>query len=55
MKVAPWRRVIWLRKRGKLGPIFIEPFKAIAQVGKVAYHLDLPDELNQIHNTFNVS
>ena len=27
----------------------------IARVGRVAYHLDLPAELGQIHDTFHVS
>lgn len=43
------------KKQDKFGPRFIGPFKIIAQVGNVAYCLDLPDELNQIHNTFHVS
>ncbi|KAJ9560558.1 hypothetical protein OSB04_005718 [Centaurea solstitialis] len=42
-------------KRGRLGPRFIGPFKVIACVGKVAYRLELPLELSQIHNTFHVS
>ncbi|KAJ9538070.1 hypothetical protein OSB04_030803 [Centaurea solstitialis] len=42
-------------KRGKLGPRFIGPFEIIARVGKVAYRLELPPELSQIHNTFHVS
>ena len=55
LKVSPWKGVIRFRKRGKLGPRFIGPFRVVARVGKVAYRLDLPAELSQIHNTFHVS
>ncbi|KAJ9546856.1 hypothetical protein OSB04_019399 [Centaurea solstitialis] len=55
LKVSPWKGVVRFRKRGKLGHRFIGPFKVIARVGKVAYRLELPSELSQIHNTFHVS
>ena len=55
LKVSPWKGVIRFRKRGKLGPRFIGPFRVMARVGKVAYRLDLPVELSQIHSTFHVS
>ncbi|GJR88377.1 hypothetical protein Tco_0212388, partial [Tanacetum coccineum] len=42
-------------KRGKLGPRYIGPFRITDRVGKVAYILELPEELNSIHNTFYVS
>ncbi|KAJ9566564.1 hypothetical protein OSB04_002530 [Centaurea solstitialis] len=44
-----------LSKASKLGPRFIGPFEIVARVGKVAYRLELPPELSQIHNTFHVS
>ncbi|KAD7477209.1 hypothetical protein E3N88_00345 [Mikania micrantha] len=55
LKVSPWKGVILSRKRGKLSPRFIGPFKIIARVGEVAYRLELPEELSGIHNTFHVS
>ncbi|KAJ9563463.1 hypothetical protein OSB04_008623 [Centaurea solstitialis] len=55
LKVSPWKGVIRFRKRGKLGPRFIGPFEIVARIGKVAYRLELPPELSQIHDTFHVS
>ena len=54
LKVSLWKDFIRLRKRGKLGSQFIGPFWISDRVGKVAYQLDLADELSQMHNTFHV-
>ncbi|GKB72096.1 hypothetical protein Tco_0933508 [Tanacetum coccineum] len=43
------------RKRGKLSPSYIGPFKILARVGPVAYTLELLEELKGIHRTFHVS
>ncbi|KAI3739873.1 hypothetical protein L2E82_30285 [Cichorium intybus] len=55
LKVSPWKGVIRFRKRGKLGPRYIGPYRITARVGKVAYRLELPEQLSQIHDTFHVS
>ncbi|XP_022007810.1 uncharacterized protein LOC110907086 [Helianthus annuus] len=55
LKVSPWKGIIRFRKRGKLGPRYIGPFKILARVGNVAYHLELSSMLDGIHNTFHVS
>ncbi|KAD3066666.1 hypothetical protein E3N88_34546 [Mikania micrantha] len=55
LKVSPWKGIIQFKKRGKLSPRYIGPFQIKARVGKVAYRLDLPEELNGIHPTFHVS
>nr|GFB24413.1 hypothetical protein [Tanacetum cinerariifolium] len=43
------------RKRGKLNPRYVEPFKVLEKIGKVAYKIELPEELSRVHNTFHVS
>ncbi|GJZ94293.1 putative reverse transcriptase domain-containing protein [Tanacetum coccineum] len=57
LKVAlsPWKGVVCFGKKGKLTPRFVGSFKIIEKVGPVAYMLDLPKELDGIHDTFHVS
>ncbi|XP_076924698.1 uncharacterized protein LOC143587236 [Bidens hawaiensis] len=55
LKVSSWKEIIHFRKRGKLSPRYIGPFRIIARVGEVAYKLNLPEELEEIHSTFHVS
>ncbi|GKC05003.1 hypothetical protein Tco_0996613 [Tanacetum coccineum] len=53
--VSPWKGVVRFGKKGKLEPRFVGPFEIIENVGPVAYRLDLPEELNGVHDTFHVS
>ncbi|GJQ90155.1 hypothetical protein Tco_0001294 [Tanacetum coccineum] len=55
LKVSPWKGVIRFGKWGKLNPRYVGPFKVLEKVGSVSYKLELPKELNQVHNTFHVS
>ncbi|GJX77329.1 hypothetical protein Tco_0324140 [Tanacetum coccineum] len=55
LKVSPWKWVVRFGKRGKLNPRYVGPFKVLAKVGKVAYKLELPQELSRVHHTFHVS
>ncbi|WMV45605.1 hypothetical protein MTR67_038990 [Solanum verrucosum] len=42
-------------KKGKLSPRFVGPYEILKRVGKVAYELDLPNELASVHQVFHVS
>ncbi|GJZ34001.1 putative reverse transcriptase domain-containing protein, partial [Tanacetum coccineum] len=55
LKVSPWKGMVRFGKKGKLAPRFVKPFEIIENVGHVAYQLDLPEELNGVHDTFHVS
>ena len=55
LKVSPMRGVTHFGIKGKLAPWFTGPFEIIERVGPLAYHLDLPPHLSDIHNVFHVS
>ncbi|GJX36267.1 putative reverse transcriptase domain-containing protein [Tanacetum coccineum] len=55
LKVSPWKGVVRFGKKGKLAPRFVGPFEIFEKVSPVAYRLDLPKELNGVHDTFHVS
>ena len=41
--------------RGKLSPRYIGPYEIIEKLNSVAYRLDLPVELEHVHNVFQMS
>nr|GEV09778.1 putative reverse transcriptase domain-containing protein [Tanacetum cinerariifolium] len=53
--MSSWKGVVRFRKKGKLAPRFVGPFKIVEKVGPVAYRLDLLEELNGVHDMFYVS
>ncbi|GJR11977.1 putative reverse transcriptase domain-containing protein, partial [Tanacetum coccineum] len=55
LKVSPWKGVVRFDKQGKLNPRYVGPFKEIERVKTVAYKLELPQQLSQVHNIFHVS
>jgi hypothetical protein len=55
LKVSPMREVMWFRKKGKLSPRFVGPFKITQKVGRLAYRIALPSDLVGTHDVFHVS
>jgi hypothetical protein len=55
LKVSPLRGMRRFKIKGKLSPRFIGPFLILKRVGEVAYQLELPDHLANVHNVFHVS
>jgi hypothetical protein len=41
--------------KGKLSPRYIGPFKILNKSRGVAFELELPEKLKQVHNAFHVS
>jgi hypothetical protein len=55
LKVSPMRDTRRFRVKGKLAPRYVRPFKIIDRKGEVAYELELPPQLSEVHDVFNVS
>ena len=55
LRISPWKGVLRFRKRGKLSPRYIGPYKIVERIGEVAYRLELPSDLDRIHDVFHVS
>ena len=55
LKVSPMKGVVRFGKKGKLSPRYVGPYEIIRRVGKVAYELGLPKEMELVHPVFHVS
>jgi hypothetical protein len=55
LKVSPIRGTRRFRVKGKLAPRYVGPFKIIDRKGEVAYQLELPPQLSEVHDVFYVS
>lgn len=55
LKVSPVRGLRRFKVKGKLAPRYIGPFQIQRRIGEVAYQLELPPQLSDVHNVFHVS
>jgi hypothetical protein len=55
LKVSTMRGLHHFKVRGKLAPWFIGSFKILEKGGEVAYQLELPPQLCDVHDVFHVS
>jgi hypothetical protein len=55
LKMSPLRGMRRFKVKGKLSPRFIGPFLILRRVGEVAYQLELPDHLADVHDVIHVS
>jgi hypothetical protein len=55
LRVVPMKGVKMFRVKEKLAPYYIRPFPILEKCGSVAYKLDLPPSLAEVHDIFHVS
>jgi hypothetical protein len=55
LNVSPMRGMRRFKARDKLAPRFTGPFKILEMRGEVAYQLELPSQLSDVHDVFHVS
>jgi hypothetical protein len=55
LKVSPIIGLCRFKVKGMLSPHYIGPFKILEWKGEVAYQLELPTRLSDVHNVFHIS
>jgi hypothetical protein len=55
LKVSPMRGTRRFKVKGKLAPRYVGPFQILDHKGEVAYQLELPPQLSDVHDMFYVS
>jgi hypothetical protein len=55
LKVSPMRGTRRFKVKGKLGLRYVGPLKIVDRRGEVAYKLELPPQLSDVHDVFHVS
>jgi hypothetical protein len=55
LKFSPMRGTRRFTVKGKLPPRYVGPFKIVDRKGEVAYQLELPPQLSDVHDVFHVS
>src|SRR3954462_1289591 len=55
LRVTPMRGTHHFKIKGKLAPRYIGPFRILSRSEPVAYRLELPPNLSQVHDVFHVS
>jgi hypothetical protein len=55
IKLSPMRGTHRFKVKGMLASKYVGPFKVIDRKGEVAYQLELPPQLSNVHNVFHVS
>jgi hypothetical protein len=55
LRSPPMRGTRRFKVKGKLAPRYVGPFKIVDHRGEVAYQLELPPQLSDVHDVFHVS
>jgi hypothetical protein len=55
LRVSPTKGTQRFGVKGKLAPRYVGPYKIIGRCGQVAYRLQLPVQLSEVHDVFHIS